>query len=376
MPTETADTIVIGAGVVGLAIARHLALKGREVIVLESNESFGRETSSRNSGVIHAGIYYPPGSLKSRCCIHGKALLYAYCEERKIPHQRCGKLIIAGDDDQSGRLKALQHNAARAGLVDLEWLDAARIREMEPDIQAGAALYSPSTGIIDAHELMLALLADLEAHGGMMVSRSRVLGGRQTGNGIELEVDNGGEFTLQASTVINTAGHGATGIAGKFSGLSRQNVPAVYPLRGHYFEHTGKLPFSHLVYPLPCTTGLGIHVTLDTAGQYRFGPDAEYCETLDYGFDESRRQDFIRSIQRWYPDLDDARLHPGYVGIRPNLQAPGEGPVDFMISGPADHGIIGLVNLFGIDSPGLTACMAIAEVVAARLPAGVSAQGF
>ena len=367
MSTEIADTIVIGAGVVGLAIARHLAQKGREVIVLESNDSFGRETSSRNSGVIHAGIYYPPGSLKARCCVHGKALLYNYCKERQIPHLRCGKLIVAGSDEQSSQLKALQLNAASAGLDDIEWLDANQVKEIEPSIKAGAALYSPSTGIIDAHELMLALLADLEAHGGMMVSHSRVLGGRQHDNGLELEVDNGGEVTLQARTVINAAGHGATGVAHKFTGLSRQYIPATYPVRGHYFEYSGKLPFSHLVYPLPGATGLGIHVTLDTGGQYRFGPDAEYCETLEYGFDESRRSNFIQAIRSWYPDLDETRLHPGYVGIRPNLQAPGEGPADFMISGPSDHGIKGLVNLFGIDSPGLTACIAIAAVVEARL---------
>jgi L-2-hydroxyglutarate oxidase LhgO len=369
MPTEIADTIVIGAGVIGLAIARHLAQKSREVIVLESNDSFGRETSSRNSGVIHAGIYYSPGSLKARCCIQGKALLYAYCKERQIPHQRCGKLIVAGSDDQFDQLKSLQLNAARAGLDDLEWLAASQVRVMEPDIRAAAALYSPSTGIIDAHELMLAMLADLEAHGGMLVYQSRVLRGRQKGDRVELEVDNGGQFTLQAKTVINAAGHGATGVAHKFAGLPRQYIPTTYPVRGHYFEHSGPLPFSHLVYPLPDATGLGIHVTPDTGGQYRFGPDAEYCETLEYDFDESRRPGFIQAIQNWYPALDETRLHPGFVGIRPSLQGPGEGPADFMISGPSEHGIKGLVNLFGIESPGLTACIAIAEVVEARLAA-------
>ena len=367
MPSESADTIVIGAGVIGLAIARQLALSGREVLVLEVNGSFGMETSSRNSGVIHAGIYYPADSLKSRCCVRGKQLLYDYCEKRQIPFDRCSKLIIAASEDQQAQLKALQQNAFAADVNDIEWLDRTRVHELEPEITAGAALFSPSTGIIDVHELMLALLADLENAGGMLVTHSRVLGGRPTGSGIDLEVDNGGEYTLAATTVINAAGHGASGIAQGIFNLPTQNIPAVYPIRGHYFEYAGKLPFSRLIYPLPGITGLGIHVTMDLGGQFRFGPDTEYCDTIDYRFDESRKSRFIKAINNWYPDLDESRLHPGYVGIRPNLQKPGESPRDFVISGPADHGIDGLVNLFGIDSPGLTACMALAEEVVLSL---------
>lgn len=367
MLTETADTIVIGAGVVGLAIARHLALAGREVLVLEANGSFGMETSSRNSGVIHAGIYYSPDSLKSRCCVRGKQLLYAYCESRQVAFERCSKLIIAASDDQQEQLQGLQQNALAVGVDDIEWLDRGRVQRLEPEIVASAALYSPSTGIIDVHELMLAFLAELESAGGILVTRSRVLGGKPGKNGIELEVDNGGEFTLTASTVINAAGHGATGIATGIFKLPAQKVPTVYPIRGHYYEHAGKLPFSRLIYPLPGITGLGIHLSIDLAGQFRFGPDSEYCDALDYHFDESRKSQFTRAIQNWYPDLDESRLHPGYVGIRPNLQKPGESARDFVISGPADHGMEGLVNLFGIDSPGLTACMALAEEVALRL---------
>jgi L-2-hydroxyglutarate oxidase LhgO len=352
--------------VIGLAIARQLAQAGREVLVLETNDSFGMETSSRNSGVIHAGIYYRSNSLKARCCVRGKQLLYDYCEKRHIPYDRCGKIIIAASEDQRGQLKALQQNALGAGVDDLEWLEQARVHELEPDVSASAALYSPSTGIVDVHELMLALLADLEAAGGMLVTHSRVLEGKPGSNGFELNVDNGGEYRITAKTVINAAGHGATDIARRISGLPGRHIPPVHPIRGHYYEYSGKLPFSRLIYPLPGKTGLGIHLTIDLAGQGRFGPDAEYCDTVNYHFDESRKQGFADAIRNWYPGLDESRLHPGYVGVRPNLQAPGEEPADFVIAGPEDHGIAGLINLFGIDSPGLTCCMTLAEEVAAK----------
>ncbi len=367
MSSETTDAIVIGAGVIGLAMARQLARAGREVLVLESHGSFGMETSSRNSGVIHAGIYYPPGTLKSRCCLRGKQLLYEYCESRQVIAQRCGKLIIATSDAQRERLRALQENAGNAGLEDLQWLEQAQVNEMEPDVKASAGLYSPSTGIIDMHGLMLALLADLEAGGGVLVTNTRVLGGSASASGIELAVDDDNRFTLTAKTVVNAAGHGATAIARSVKGLAGQHIPSVYPVRGHYYEHSGKLPFTRLIYPLPGETGLGVHVTIDIAGQARFGPDNEYCETVDYHFDESRRPQFVEAIRDWYPGLDETRLHPGFVGVRPNLRAPGEEVQDFVLSGPAEHGINGLVNLFGIDSPGLTACMALAEEALEKL---------
>ncbi len=366
MASEIADTIVIGAGVIGLAVARQLAQSGREVLVLESNSSFGMETSSRNSGVIHAGIYYPPNSLKALYCVRGKQLLYDYCERKHIPHARCGKLIIAASTDQRDRLKALQHNAISSGVSDLVWLEQDRIHELEPHIRASAALLSPSTGIVDVHELMLALLADLEAASGTLVTRCKVLGGRPTSNGIELRVDSGGESTFLAKTVINVAGHGAADLANGISGFPSHNIPVVYPVRGHYYEFTGKLPFSRLIYPLPGNTGLGVHATIDLAGQGRFGPDAEYDNAVDYNFDDSRKQTFIDAIRNWYPDLDESCLQPGFVGVRPKLQGPGDEPCDFLISGPADHGINGLINLFGIDSPGLTSCLAIARMCQQR----------
>ena len=363
MASEIADTIVIGAGVIGLAIARQLALAGREVLLLEVNGSIGMETSSRNSGVIHAGIYYPPDSLKARCCVLGNQLLYDYCEKKHVSHARCGKLIIASSADQQERLKALQHNAINSGVDDLIWLDQAQVHKLEPHIRAVAGLLSPSTGVVDVHELMLALLADLEAAGGSLITHCRVLGGRTSSRGLNLKVDNGGEYTFNASTVINAAGHGAADIASKFSGFPADKIPVVYPVRGHYYEHSGKLPFSRLIYPLPGNTGLGIHATIDLAGQGRFGPDAEYCDTVDLSFDESRKPAFIEAIRSWYPGLDESRLYPGFVGVRPKLQGPGEAARDFVISGSADHGINGLINLFGIDSPGLTACLALARIL-------------
>lgn len=367
MDTERADTIVIGAGVVGLAVARLLALAGREVLVLESNDAFGMETSSRNSGVIHAGIYYPPGSLKARCCLHGKQLLYDYCERRQIAAQRCGKLIIASSQDQLGRLQALADNAGQSGLDDLQWLERGQVLDLEPDVKACAGLLSPSTGIIDVHELMLALIADIETAGGALVTHCRVLAANPTNDGIELRVDDGNEFSLAAHTLVNAAGHGAVAIARNITKLGERFIPQVYPVRGHYFEHSGKLPFSRLVYPLPGENSLGVHVTMDIAGQFRFGPDAEHVDAVDYHFDESRREQFVEAIRDWYPALDETRLRPGFVGVRPNLQKPGEGRQDFILSGPAEHGIEGLINLFGIDSPGLTACLALAGEVMSRL---------
>ena len=363
MASEIADSIVIGAGVIGLAVARQLALAGREVLLLEANGSIGLETSSRNSGVIHAGIYYPPNSLKALCCVRGNKLLYDYCEKKHVSHARCGKLIIASSADQQDQLKALQHNAINSGVDDLVWLDQARVHELEPHVKAVAGLLSPSTGVVDVHELMLALLADLEAAGGTLITHCKVLGGRASGSGLRLKVDNGGEYTFTAATMINAAGHGATDIASRISGFPADNIPAVYPVRGHYYEHSGKLPFSRLIYPLPGNTGLGVHATIDLAGQGRFGPDAEYCDTVDLSFDESRKPRFVEAIRSWYPGLDESRLQPGFVGVRPKLQGPGEDSVDFVISRPADHGINGLTNLFGIDSPGLTACLSLAQEV-------------
>lgn len=365
MPPDKTDTVVIGAGVIGLAVARALALAGREVIVLEAHAGIGQETSSRSSEVIHAGLYYPPGSLKARTCVRGKALLYEYCTAKGVPHRRLGKLIVATDQEQAAALESVRANAAACGVTDLEPRDASDLAGLEPRVRSCTALWSPSTGIIDSHALMLALQADLEGAGGTVALTSKVTGGRVGPGGCELEVCSGADTTIAASRVVNAAGLHAPEVARSLAGMPAGFIPRQYLVRGHYFAHSGRSPFFRLIYPLPEADGLGIHATLDLAGQLRFGPDAEHVEEIDYGFDDDRASRFCEAIRRWYPDLDESRLQPGYVGIRPRLAGPGAEFSDFAVSGPRDHGVPGVVHLYGIDSPGLTACLALAEVVAA-----------
>lgn len=368
MSSYAADTVVVGAGVIGLAVARALALAGREVIVLEANGAIGQETSSRNSEVVHAGIYYPPGSLKARSCIRGRAQLEAYCRRRGVALRQCGKLIVAADKAQVPRLQALRDNARACGVDTLEELGPKQLENREPAVRGAGALFSPETGIIDSHALMLALEADLEAAGGIVALNSRVAAGAAlAGGGCRLRVKNPEETSLEARLLINAAGLHATALARAIEGLPEHAVPRQYFARGHYFTYPGAAPFSHLVYPLPQAGGLGIHATLDLAGQVRFGPDSEYCDGIDYGFDTQRKSRFRRAVRRWFPGLDAERLQPGYVGVRPTLAGPGEPPADFVISGPTEHGVAGIINLFGIESPGLTACMALAEMVADRV---------
>jgi L-2-hydroxyglutarate oxidase LhgO len=367
MATEKTDTVVIGAGVIGLATARALALQGRDVIVLEANSGVGMETSSRSSEVIHAGLYYQPDSLKASTCMRGKELLYRYCEDRGVPHRRIGKLIVATGEAQIAKLLDISENASASGVHDLELIDPHRLALMDPAVRAEAALWSPSTGIIDSHALMLALQADLEATGGTVVLNSSVTGGQVTVDGCELQIEDGEETTLSARLVVNAAGLHATRVAESIDGVPGQAIPKYYFIRGHYFTCPGPAAIRHLVYPVPDPIGLGIHATLDMAGQLRFGPDAEHCEGIDYGFDESKKRPFAESVRQWFPSLDEDRLQPGYVGIRPKLSGPDQGDVDFLISGPRDHGVPGLVNLFGIESPGLTACLALAEEVLSQL---------
>jgi L-2-hydroxyglutarate oxidase LhgO len=364
------DSVVVGAGVVGLAIARALALQGHEVIVLEAEYSFGTQTSSRNSEVIHAGIYYPTGSLKARLCVSGKQLLYEYCRQRRIDFQQPGKLIVASRVEQVDLLKTYHAQGQINGVDDLELLGQQGLHQLEPGVRGLAALWSPSTGIVDSHGLMLGLLGDLETAGGTLVSRSRVRRFRQVAGGFETDVDSDGASTkLHSRWLINSAGHGAIALA-KASNM--EHLPENYFLAGHYFSYTGKSPFNHLVYPVAGAESLGLHGTLDLGGQLKFGPDVEWRERLDYTFDltETRRQHFENSIQDYYPDLDVNRLQPGYVGIRPRITGPGEATADFVIAGSESHGMKGLVQLFGIDSPGLTACLAIAEEVVSRLEGG------
>jgi L-2-hydroxyglutarate oxidase LhgO len=370
---DRVDTVVVGAGVVGLAIARELARAGRDVLILEAAESFGTQTSARNSEVIHAGIYYPVGSLKATLCVRGKRMLYRYCEERGVSHRRIGKVLVASDD---GELAALQGYATRAAAngVPLAPLTAAEVARLEPSVRAVAGLWSDSTGIIDSHGLMLALLGDAEQAGATLVTHTPVTGGRIESDGIVIHAGGADPLTLHCRTLINSAGLTAQRLAASLLGLPASAVPPTFLAKGHYFTLVGRAPFEHLVYPMPDHAGLGIHVTLDLGGQCKFGPDVtRWLDTPDYGFEPGLEDKFYGAIRRYWPDLADGALQPGYTGIRPKVTGPAEPAGDFVIDGPQDHGVPGLVNLFGIESPGLTSSLAIAERVATMLQLPVAA---
>ena len=356
------DCLVIGAGVVGLAVARQLALGGREVVVAERAEVIGGESSSRSSEVIHAGIYYPRGSLKARLCVAGKALLYDYCATHQVGHGRCGKIIVATGEDQLEALRRYRASALANGAGALQWLDRDAIGRLEPEVAALAGVHSPSTGIIDSHGFMLSLLGELEGQGGALALNAEVT--RIERNGRLLRVTAGG-WELDADWVVNSAGLEAPNIARMLTPAA----PAAHYARGRYYAYSGPSPFSRLVYPVAEAGGLGVHVTLDLGGQARFGPDLCWIDGIDYRFDDSQREAFIKAIRRYYPALDESRLHPGYTGIRPKISPPGAPAADFRIDGPAEHGVPGLVNLLGIESPGLTASLAIGEAVAAIVEA-------
>jgi len=366
---EEFDCVVAGAGVVGLAVARALALAGREVLVLEAAEGIGTETSSRNSEVIHAGIYYPAGSLMARSCVAGKRMLYAYCAERGLPHANCGKLIVATDDAEAEKLAGIQARAAANGVPDLRRLSRAEALALEPALHCTAALLSPSTGIIDSHAYMLSLQGDTEHAGGIFVFHAPVLGGRCTAAGIELQVGGAEPMALRTRSFVNAAGLHAPQLARGLHGMPSQLVPREYYAKGNYFSLLGKNPFSRLIYPVPVPGGLGTHLTIDLGGQARFGPDVEWVETLDYEVDPRRGDSFYAAIRRYWPDLPEAALAPGYSGIRPKIVPPGAPGQDFTLLGPAAHGVPGLVHMFGIESPGLTASLALALEVAAMLAA-------
>ena len=373
---DSVECLVVGAGVVGLAVARSLARQGREVVILEAADAFGTETSARNSEVIHAGIYYAKDSLKARFCVAGREALYAYCQERGVEARRCGKLIVATDDSQIAELHALKAKAEANGVLDLRWLSAAEAIAMEPQLHCTAALLSPSTGIIDSHGLMLAYLGEAEEHGAMLALNSPILRGRTLqGGGFEIETGGEAPMQLRCKLLVNAAGLHAQDVAAKIDGLRPGSVPPSFYAKGNYFVLSGiKPPFSRLIYPVPEPGGLGTHVTIDLGGQMRFGPDVEWIErnadgSFAYAVDPARGEKFYAAVRRYWPDLPDGAIQPGYSGIRPKLSRAGGKAEDFVIQDAAEHGTPGLVNLFGIESPGLTASLAIGEHVAQRLSA-------
>lgn len=365
--SEQIECAVIGAGVVGLAIARALALAGREVVVLEAAETIGTVTSSRNSEVIHASLYYPKGSLKAVLCRRGRDLLYAYLALHAVTHLRVGKLVVATDAREVEMLKAIKDKALANGVEDIAWLSEAEAKAMEPEVECLAALLSPSTGIFDSHAYMLSLQGDAEAAGAAFAFHAPVVGGRVENGGITLDVGGAAPCRLHARTVINAAGLGAQGVAASIKGLPAAHVPPLYFCKGNYFSLLGKPPFARLVYPVPDQASIGLHYTRDLSGRGRFGPDVEWVDAVGYDVDGSRAERFYDQIRRYWPGLKDGALQPDYAGMRPKLQSPAEQPKDFLIEGPAEHGIEGLVNLFGIESPGLTSSLAIAEYVLAKL---------
>jgi L-2-hydroxyglutarate oxidase LhgO len=371
---ERVDAVVIGAGVVGLAVARALARAGREVLVIERAEAIGTGTSSRNSEVIHAGIYYPTHLAKRRLCVDGKALLYAFCADYGVPYRRCGKLIVAGSAAEVPKLHALWAQARANGVHDLTLLSAAEAAALEPRLRCAAALLSPSSGIVDSHALMLALQGDAERCGANVVFNTPVLGGRATREGIVLETGGAAPISLLAGTAINCAGLWAQRIAAAIEGMPRDRIPALHLAKGNYYALAGRAPFSRLVYPMPADGGLGVHMTIDLAGQARFGPDVQWLEgddpdAIDYTVDPRRAEVFYDAVRRYWPELPDGALAPAYSGVRPKVERPGGPNTDFVLSTPREHGIAGLVHLFGIESPGLTAALAIAEQVSQGLSA-------
>ena len=369
---DAVDAVVIGAGVVGLAVGRSLAMRGLETIVLERANAIGTGTSSRNSEVIHAGIYYPAGSLKARLCVAGREQLYRYCESHGVAHRRCGKLLVATSEAQRAKLAEIHAQAVRNGVHDLRVLDAAQVRAMEPALRAVAALHSPSTGIVDSHGLMLALQGDLEAAGGALALLSPALAVDSSGASHVVTVGGDAPMKLGARIVVNSAGLWAPALAATIVGLARETVPPARYAKGSYFALAGRAPFSRLIYPIPEEAGLGVHLTLDLAGQARFGPDVEWIapatpDAIDYRVDSQRAAGFEAAIRAYWPGLPAGALQPAYSGVRPKLSSEGEPANDFVLQGPAEHGIDGLLNLYGIESPGLTSSLALADEVVSRL---------
>lgn len=364
---DSTEVVVIGAGVVGLAVARALAQRGIETVVIEQHPRPGEETTSRNSGVIHSGIYYPTGSLKARLCVRGRELLYELCEQRGVAHRRCGKIIVA-DAPQTPKLQALQQQAIANGVTDLTMLSAEQVRELEPEVRCAAGLLCPSTGIVDVHELLLTLIADVEARGGAMVLQSKFLAAEATSEGIVVTVESdGASAELSCRWLVNCAGLWALPLLRQIKGYPTNRLRQPFFAKGNYFACHGVRPFRRLVYPMPNNDGLGIHATLDLDGTTRFGPDVEWVERPDYSIDPARAESFYAAIREYWPTIPQGSLQPAYAGVRPKLVGPGAAPADFEIEGPAQHGVAGLVSLLGIESPGLTSSLAIGELVAGQV---------
>ena len=363
------DCVVVGAGVVGLAIARELARSGRQVLCLEAGEALGAGTSGRGSGVIHAGLYYAPGSLKARLCVAGRDLLYSFAEIHGVPCLRRGKLVVATSAAEDVDLERIAANAVANGVHDLRHIDGAEARRLEPSLRCTSALVSPSTGVIDAHALLEALRADAEEYGSVTAFEAPLDHAWAEGNGFTLEIGGAAPMRVSCRHLVNAAGHGAPALARAIDGLDPQHVPEAFMAKGHYFRCNTPVPFARLIYPLPVPGGVGTHLTIDPAGVARFGPDVEWVDVLDFRVDPARANGFAADVRRWWPDLPDDALVPDYAGIRPKIAGPGEPGRDFVIQGETLHGVAGLVNLFGIESPGVTSCLAIAEHVAKLLPA-------
>jgi L-2-hydroxyglutarate oxidase LhgO len=360
---EKVECVVIGAGVIGLAVARRLAQAGREVILLEAAEGIGTVTSSRNSEVIHAGIYYPSESLMARMCVSGKGALYRYCRDHGIPHRNCGKLIVATTAKETEKLNSIRAHAEANGVLDLQTLSGVDARALEPALNCDAALLSPSTGIIDSHAYMLALRGEAEEAGAVCAFHTPLLHARAAEQRIEINAGGSAPMSLYCRLLVNAAGLNAPAVARSIEGLPIKLIPHAYFAKGNYFSCSARAPFSHLIYPVPEPGGLGVHLTLDMAGQARFGPDVEWVEQIDYAVDPARAERFYPAIRRYWPTLPDGALMPSYSGIRPKIVPPAVAAQDFVIQGPRDHGVSGLINLFGIESPGLTASLAIADYV-------------
>lgn len=371
MERAEVDCVVIGAGVIGLACARRIAATGRDVLILEAEGDIGSGVSARNSEVIHAGIYYPTGSLKAFLCVAGRKQLYAYCAEHGVTARNVGKLVVATADAQIPALHKLMDQARANGVDDLSLLTAGEARRLEPALSCVAAFHSLSTGIIDTHGLMLSLLGEAEGHGAALARRAPVERGSIEDDGrVTLQVGGSQPMLVSTRLLVNAAGLGAQTLAHSLAGYPADRIPALHYAKGNYFSLSGRSPFARLIYPMPEAAGLGVHLTLDLAGQARFGPDVEWIDALDYTVDPRRGDAFYAAIRTYWPDLRNSALQPAYAGIRPKIQAPGAPAADFRIDGPEVHGLPGQVHLFGIESPGLTSCLAIAEEVTARLAFG------